>query len=203
MKRLGKGILLCAAFVLGALAATLLLLCQRGGGTGSLEDVVFEDMNSDGNADVVYIYKFGQISGTQVDRDFDGKMDEEFSHRRGVVVTGAADNDFDGEMDAWMSYSNGILSGVKVDTDFNGEPNMEEIYRHGVLSEERWYSEAPQREVRRVVYESGVPQRELIDTDGDGTFDKALLYTQAGRIRQELTDRAGAKQEHDALASPR
>ncbi|VGO17914.1 hypothetical protein PDESU_06516 [Pontiella desulfatans] len=120
----------------------------------------------------VYVKDKYFVREAEIDRNGDGVTDQVwFYGKDGYCTGGHADNNFDGKWDEWHTFVDGAIDLTKTDTDFNGVPDVEWKYLFGVAAQENWRPNGAEVVNKRVFLKHGIPVRELVDSDRNGTFD--------------------------------
>lgn len=135
------------------------------------------DFNADGKLDERYIYKSGQISRVEIDRNLDGKADSVISYdRQGLMHTSVADDDFNGSMETSYSYTRNLPSRMESDLNDNGTIDSISEYVDGVPVTTRIFGEGQGTPVKIQHWDANRLASAEFDTDGDGVIDIVYEY---------------------------
>lgn len=102
--------------------------------TGQGNDVVEQDFNGDGVADVLYYYSNDVSIKLQMDRNFDGIMDYLEYYSNGIPYRSLADDSFRGMPDQSIDYKWGQPFIAREDTDSNGIPDITHYFSNGIVA---------------------------------------------------------------------
>lgn len=167
-------ILVVGAFLLGISAGYFLSpeLTDRSTYTG----VVKGEKYPDGKASVSEYYVNGTLVRIEEDRNHDGETDAWHYYAAGRLHTSEYDNNFDGKPDDWATYKDRFNYVQKIDTDFDGKPDVTIFVVNGLRQRYDWHPHDSANIERREFCEHGILKEKLVDTDGDGIFDKKIIY---------------------------
>jgi len=141
-----------------------------------------EDFNRDGTPDTYFYYSNGIIAKAERDRNSDGVFDYLQWYTDGIESRFEAVDNFDGVIDVRGTCQNGDVATSFADTDFNGIPDVTFAYSNGVLAAATWQPNGSTNVLRLETFRHGVKAEELLDTDGNGMFDRRLLFDPFGNI---------------------
>jgi hypothetical protein len=139
------------------------------------------DYNRDGIADSWYYYVQGELVQQTYDRNFDGKIDEWRNNTDGVYGgTIEIDMNYNDVPDTCYYYKDGNISKIEIDLDENKIPDIVSHYKDDVVADTEVFDKTSRKPRATIEYKNGIKSKELIDTDGDGVFDKAVSYDEYG-----------------------
>lgn len=181
MKLWVKIVTMSLAFVLGAsaCAAFLILRSRYRSRPPSAVDYCW-DYNHDGQPDCWWHYENNIFVASQQDRNFDGLPDVWQHFDQGILMREELDENFDGKPDRWLTFRDGVSVFDDIDTDLDGITNVHCVLIDGVVTMVDWYTKAGQV-FRRENYRHNQRYEELLDEDGDGWFEKRILYDALNR----------------------
>ncbi len=137
---------------------------------------IIERDRKGGKPGAVYHYVDGHLALLEEDRNYDGKPDAWHRYVAGTLRTSEYDNNFDGKPDVWVTHKDRFTFVEKVDTNFDGKPDVTIFYAFGLKKRVDWYPNDSAIIERREFYEHGLLKEALVDTDGDGIFDRRITY---------------------------
>ncbi len=147
------------------------------------------DRNGDGRPDDWSEYRQGETTRSERDRNGDGRPDEWTVYQNDLAVRQESDDNFDSRPDGWLTFSNGIVSESRSDRDFDGQADVTTLYSSGVPTRSDWIrttGTSPQL-WKQTLYQHGLLQSELLDTNDDGQLDTQIRYdpfeNEIGRTR--------------------
>jgi hypothetical protein len=115
------------------------------------------------------------------DRNHDGRDDTHWS----FDMTGNADhyeedNDFDGRYEWRFDVENDQVTRAVLDADFDGRPEQVVHFVHSLPVSTDYYYASGGRIVKRAFYKAGLPDYAEFDDDGDGRFERRVVYDAHG-----------------------
>ncbi|MFZ5877273.1 MAG: DUF2007 domain-containing protein [Nitrospirota bacterium] len=127
-------------------------------------------------------YFNAQIVNVQ-DRNGDGKLDSIYTNETLSPVSPQyatrlkEDDNFDGVFDALYFFdSAGLVTRGEIDRDQDGKPDMIESFQNGTLSKVDFLNTESGAAVKRIFYYLSKREREDIDLDGDGKFERTTFF---------------------------
>lgn len=115
------------------------------------------------------------------DRNHDGRSDARWSYDlAGVPDHYEEDNDFDGRFEWQYHVENDVITRGVLDADFDGRPEQRVHFVHNLPASTDFYFASGGRVVKRTFWKAGMPEYSEYDDDGDGRFERRLVYDAHG-----------------------
>ncbi len=173
----GSGIgMLVAGMLIGAFAAFALLRLPPS------QSVI--DYNSDGLADITFVYAGETLSSVDYDRNADGEVDFRTKERDDGHGTQLDDADFDGRFESRVELRKGWMAINEVDRDGDGFSEIKEVYKLGNLDQRMFLAPPSGDVIKREYYALGLRTHSEADLDRDGTYETKWTFDEIEEPRK-------------------
>jgi len=136
-----------------------------------------EDTTADQRMDTVYHIEKGQITRITRDQDGDGAANVLELYRNGELSERRIDINGDGTVEERLLFDeDGSLVRRHLDTDQNGDLDMLEVYRNGLTHMQQWDQNQDGRYEKIAFFEKGEVVRIEEDLDMDGIRETTVAY---------------------------
>jgi hypothetical protein len=135
------------------------------------------DYDGDGVLDVRYIRRGDLISRVESDRNSDGRIDliEEYDET-GIATRTRSDDDFDSRYEATYYLERGQYVRFELDRDGDGFVDKSCSYTHSAPASCSFHVPGRTTPIKRQAFRAGLLVSDEVDTNGDGTLDRTVLY---------------------------
>ncbi len=143
----------------------------------------------DGKPGTTVHYVDGTPTLVVEDRNYDGKPDAWHHYKDDKLRTSEYDDTFRGRKNRWTKFKDPFNCVEKVDTDSDGKSDVTRFYVNGLTQRVDWHPKDSSTIERRELYRNGLLKEKLVDTNGDGIFDRKIIYDSYERPIEESTCR--------------